>query len=62
MLSLRKITSQELLTVGANLIGKPVKQIELLNDEMVADITEARESYFTDAYRFENLGKTLIFV
>lgn len=58
MLSLAKITEQELLTIGANLIGTPLKPLQLLHDGMIPDITEARESYFVNqAYQYENLGK-----
>lgn len=44
--------------MGANLIGCPLKPLELLDDGMLPDITDARESYFVDdAYQYENLGK-----
>lgn len=58
MLSMNKITPQEMLIIGANLIGKPSKPLKLLHDGMLVDITEARESYFTDDIIYDNLGKS----
>lgn len=60
MLAMNKITPQEMLTIGANLIGKPTKPLDLIHDGMLVDITEARESYFTDELQYENLGKIVI--
>lgn len=55
LLSNNKITSQEFLTIGANIIGKHVDKVELLHDEMLRDIRNAHESYYGQ-FVIPNLG------
>lgn len=57
LLTIQGITEDEFLTIGANLIGKNIKKIDSIQDEMITHIREAESTYYSNMYRYENTSK-----